>query len=38
LPETGINLWLQAFALLGGGIALAGTGLLLRHRLQTVRT
>ena len=32
LPETGANLWLQAFALLAGGAALAGAGLLLRRR------
>jgi LPXTG-motif cell wall-anchored protein len=32
LPETGANLWLQSLALLGAGIALAGTGLWLRRR------
>ena len=32
LPETGANAWTQVFALLGGGIALAGTGLVLRKR------
>jgi LPXTG-motif cell wall-anchored protein len=33
LPETGVNLWMQAVVLLGGGIALMGAGLLLRRRL-----
>jgi hypothetical protein len=38
LPETGANLadglypWMQVFALLGGGVALVGAGLLLRRR------
>jgi LPXTG-motif cell wall-anchored protein len=32
LPETGADLWVQVFALLGGGVALMGAGLLLRRR------
>ena len=32
LPETGANLWLQPLALLCGGIALLGAGLLIRRR------
>jgi hypothetical protein len=33
LPETGVNLWLQALALLGVGTALVGLGVWLRRRV-----
>jgi hypothetical protein len=32
LPETGVARWMQVFALMAGGMALLGTGLLLRRR------
>ena len=37
LPETGVNLWSQALALLGAGTALVGVGLWLRRRALAKR-